>query len=179
MSDSPVPAYVDTRKIFLQHAAIAGTVALDRLGRFTEMLASTKGAVYVELEFYNDEFGQHIVSGSLHAKVEVVCQRCLEPLEIVLDDDIKLAVLNDESKVAALDADLDPWICTDTKLELSSLVEEQLILCLPIVSLHESANCNSKSGYAVTASNNEPSPANGTVNPFAVLKSLKGSDRTK
>lgn len=179
MSDSPVPAYVDTRKIFLQHAAIAGHVSLDRLERFKGLLASDSASIHVELEFFTDEFGRHIISGNLHAAVEVICQRCLEPLEIVLQDDIKLAVLEDDSKAAELDADLDPWICADTKLELSSLVEEQLILCLPIVSLHESTNCNSKLANAVKASSNEPDPANGTVNPFAVLQSLKGSDRIK
>lgn len=179
MSDSPVPAYVDTRKIFLQHAAIAGYVPLNRLERFRGLLASDKAVIQVELEFFNDESGQHIISGNLHARVEVICQRCLEPLEIVLQDDIKLAVLKDELKAGELDADIDPWICADTKLEISSLVEEQLILCLPIVSLHESTNCNSNLANVIATSSNEPSPANGTANPFLVLQSLKGSDRNK
>ena len=179
MTDSPVPAYVDTRKIFLQRGAISGTIALQRLIRFSELLANNSGSVYVELEFFNDESGRHRISGHLHTEVAVVCQRCMEPLEIVLDDDIELAVLKDESKVASLDAEFDPWICSDTKLEITSLVEEQLILCLPIVSLHDSANCNGTSAYLSATNNSEKDPATGTVNPFAALKSLKSQERNK
>lgn len=179
MTDSPVPAYVDTRKIFLQRGAISGTIALQRLVRFSELLANNSGSVYVELEFFNDDSGRHRISGRLHAEVAVVCQRCMEPLDIVLDDDIELAVLKDESKVASLAAEFDPWICSDTKLEITSLVEEQLILCLPIVSLHDSANCNGTSAYLSAINKNEQDPAIGTVNPFAVLKSLKSQERNK
>lgn len=179
MTDSPVPAYVDTRKIFLQRGAVAGKIALHRMGRFSELLANHAGFVSVDLEFFKDESGRHRISGRLHAEVAVVCQRCLEPLDIVLDDDIKLAVLKDESQVASLDAEFDPWICSDTKLEISSLVEEQLILCLPIVSLHDTAHCNGISAYLRTTSNYEQDPALGTVNPFEVLKSLKGHEGNK
>lgn len=178
MSDSQVPAYVDSRKIFLQQGVITGTIALQRLERFRSALASNEGSVYVELEFFNDEFGRQIIAGSLRAEVQVVCQRCLEPLGIVLEDDIKLALLRDESKVALLDAELDPWICADPNLDLASLVEEQLILCLPIVSLHESASCIGNLDYATAADSVERSSANGTENPFAVLKVLKDNGST-
>lgn len=177
MTDSPLPAYVDTRKIFLSRGAISGTIALKRLLRFREMLASDAGSVYVELEFFIDESGRHRISGSLHAELSVVCQRCMEPLDIVLDDDIELAVLKDESKVATLAPEFDPWICSDTKLEITSLVEEQLILCLPIVSLHDTAHCNGTPAYPSTKNNNEQEPAVGTINPFAVLKTLKSRER--
>lgn len=178
MSDSPVPAYVDSRKIFLQQGVIAGLVALERLSRFRTALASDKGSVYVELEFFNDEFGRQIIAGRLRAEVQVVCQRCLEPLGIVLEDDIKLALLRDESKVALLDAELDPWICADTNLDLASLVEEQLILCLPIVSLHESPSCIGNLDYAVAVNSPGQSGTNDTENPFAVLRVLKGDGET-
>jgi len=178
MSDSPVPVYVDTRKIFLQQASIAGFVALERLGRFAETLASDKGTVFVELHFATNDSGQQIISGKLHAEVEVVCQRCLEPLGIVLEDDIKLALLKDEAKISSLDEGLDPWICPDNKLELASIVEEQLMLCMPIVSYHDTADCRQKPGYSTEAGKAIENGRNGVTNPFAVLKTLKKDDGT-
>ncbi len=178
MSDSPLPEYVDTRKIFQQHAVITGTVALARLDRFRGLLASDAGSVRVELEFFDDESGQHIISGKLRAEVEVLCQRCLEPIGIVLHDDIKLALLKDESKSAMLNPELDPWICADTKLELASMVEEQLMLCMPIVSFHESAHCNSALGQSNSGMLVDDDNVAASENPFAVLKSLQTKDRT-
>lgn len=182
MSDSPVPVhvptYVDTRKVFLQQGPVAGFVALDRLPRFKELLASDRGAVTVELHFGKNDSGKQVVSGWLKAKVEVLCQRCLEPLGIELQDDIKLALLKDESQIEALEADLDPWICQDTRLELAELVEEQLMLCMPIVSYHDALDCGGKLGYTAAEDSATEQGADGTSSPFAVLKSLKDSDGT-
>jgi len=178
MSDSPVPVYVDTRKIFLQQASIAGFVALERLGRFTETLASDQGTVFVELHFATNDSGQQTISGKLKAEVEVLCQRCLEPLGIVLEDDIKLALLKDEAKISSLEEGLDPWICPDNKLKLASIVEEQLMLCMPIVNYHDTADCSQKLGYTAKAGKAAENGSDEVKNPFAVLKALKQDDGT-
>ena len=176
MSDSPVPVYVDTRKIFLQQGEIAGFVDLKRLPRFRETLASDKGAVHVALQFTTSDAGQQLILGRLEASVEVICQRCLEPLGIELADDIKLALLADESKSKELDSDLEPWICAEPKLELAGLVEEQLMLCMPIVNYHTTSDCSNKLGYREPTDKLALPSANGTANPFSVLKTLKEND---
>ena len=178
MSDSPVPAYVDTRKIFLRQGNIAGFVPLEKLDRFRGLLASKQGSVFVELDFSTDDSGQRIISGHISANVVVICQRCLEPLGIALEDDIRLALLKDETKISSLDVELDPWICPDNKLDLASLVEEQLMLCIPIVSYHEAADCNREMGYATERGKPTASGKNGVMSPFSVLKSLKEDDAT-
>ena len=111
--------------------------------------------------------------GSLQAQVNVFCQRCLKPLAIALADDIKLALVRDEEAAQRLDAELDPWICEDHKLDLAELVEEQLILCTPIVSYHESGECMNQKDYVA---GEDAAESVATENPFAVLKSLKNSD---
>ena len=84
MSESSIPAYVDTRKAFLQEGTIGGEVSLDKLPRFLEGLANDAGTVSVELSFDLNESKQRIISGHLRAEVEVVCQRCLEQAPPVL-----------------------------------------------------------------------------------------------
>lgn len=176
MPASPIPAYVDTRKVFPQQDPVAGTVALERLPRFRACLAKDEGQVEVSLNFVTDNSGRRLITGKLQARVQVTCQRCLEPLGIVLEDDIKLALLKDESGVEGLDGDLDPWICADTKLVLAELVEEQLMLCLPIVSYHEATDCSSRLGYSKPQERAAQTDNNGRENPFSVLKSLKNND---
>jgi len=173
MSDSSIPAYADTRKIFQQEEHISGDIDLIRLPRFTKTLANDQGSVSLELEFTLSDAKQRLITGSLQAQVNVFCQRCLKPLAIALTDDIKLALVRDEEAALRLDAELDPWICEDHKLDLAELIEEQLILCTPLVSYHEAGDCISQKDYVA----GEGAVENVTSeNPFAVLRSLKDSD---
>ncbi|MDD9895307.1 MAG: YceD family protein [Gammaproteobacteria bacterium] len=174
MPESPIPAYIDTRKVFLQQDEINGSVALEKLPRFKDALASQQGHVSVALSFSVNESGQKVIQGKLFAEVAVTCQRCLEPLAIQLRDDIYLAVLEEEAEVAKLDPELDPWLCAEHKLVLAELVEEQLMLCMPIVNYHENQACLEKLDY-VHSQNEADTAQSGmaTENPFSVLKALK------
>ncbi len=147
---------------------------MDRLLRFQEYLANSNGSVQVELGFHTNEGNQQLIIGNLLAKVQVICQRCLEPVAIELKDDIRLVLLRDEADAKALNSDLDPWICLDHKLDIASLVEEQLLLSLPIVSYHQAGDCLEKFKLDVLGDDDLPetriTPAE---NPFSILKSLK------
>jgi len=173
MSDSSIPAYADTRKIFQQEDIISGNLGLDRLPRFRKTLANEQGLVSLELKFMFGEAKERLIVGGLQAQVNVFCQRCLKPLAIALADDIKLALVRDEEAAVQLDAKLDPWICEDHKLDLAELVEEQLILCTPIVSYHQSGECMAQKDYV---SGEEATDSVASESPFAVLRSLKDSD---
>ncbi len=177
MSDSSIPAYADTRKIFLQQGNISGNVSLDRLPRFSKSLADSTGSVSLQLSFTLSDAKERLITGSLQAEVNVFCQRCLQPLAIRLADDIKLALVRDEEAARRLAAELDPWICEDHRLDLAELAEEQLILCMPLVSYHGAGECLERKNFVVGASvQQEASAEEARENPFAVLKSLKDSD---
>ena len=180
MSDSSIPAYADTRKIFQQRGNVSGILHLDRLPRLRKSLANDQGSVSLELKFTLSDANERLISGSLHAQVNVFCQRCLKPLAIALTDDIKLALVRDQEAAQRLGAELDPWICEDHKLDLAELAEEQLILCMPLVSYHDSGDCISQKDYVAGGSTGDESAEDVTrENPFAVLKLLKDSDTSE
>ena len=179
MLESAIPAYVDTRKIFLQQGEISGQLSLERLPRFIECLADGNGSVTIDLNFGLDDARQRLISGRLQAEVNVICQRCLKPLAIQLADDINLALVKDEEAAKQLEAGLDPWICQDHKLNLAELVEEQLILSMPLVSYHDSGECIDRKNYVCGESKDfEEAKSASAENPFSVLISLKESDAT-
>mgnify|MGYP000880284414 CR=1 FL=1 len=179
MADSVLPAYVDTRKVFLQQTQIKGIVALERLSRFKESLASDVGKIWVSLNFSINESGQKLIRGKLSADIEVFCQRCLEPLTINLVDEIKLILLSDENEINRLAANLDPWVCSNYRLYLARMIEEQLILCMPLITYHPDRVCLDKLKYKGRALAQEVDSAqeNKTMddpkNPFHILKTLK------
>lgn len=174
MLDAPVPNYVDMRNVFMQEGKIRGSIDLARLQRFRESLVNSHAEIYVELDFHLSESGQKVITGLLRATVNVSCQRCLEPLAIQLSDDIRLAIVSREDDIADLDEGWDAWICPDIKLVLASFIEEQLLLCMPIVSMHNTKSCNEQSKYSTA-----PAKAHRALdrevkeNPFSVLKDFK------
>jgi uncharacterized protein len=174
MSKSAIPSYVDTRKVFLQEGKLVGAIEFSRMKRFEECLLENEGNVQVELEFSTNKSKQRVIIGKLVASALVACQRCLEAVQIELEDSFTLALVRQESDIAKLEESLDPWICEDHKLDVAALIEEQLLLCLPIVSTHDDKNCLTNLGYneqRVEALNG--AAADSSKNPFAILKTLK------
>lgn len=174
MSKSPIPSYVDTRKVFLQDGKLIGTIDFSRMKRFEECLLENSGNVQVELEFSTNKSKQRVIIGKLLASAPVACQRCLDAVQIDLEDSFTLALVRQESDIAKLEGSLDPWICEDHKLDVAALIEEQLLLCLPIVSTHDDKNCLTNLGYneqKITALSGETTDS--SKNPFAILKTLK------
>lgn len=179
MTEAQIPAYVDVRKVFDQEAEFSGPVGLDRLPRFSECLATTQCQVWANLQFCINDTGRRVILGDISANAEVTCQRCLEPVSIELGDEIKLAVLDSEEQLDSLEGQWEPWITEDPKIQLASLVEEQLMLCLPLVSYHPDPNCVEALGYKPPQSAAEAEDQEvGAENPFAVLKVLKQNDET-
>lgn len=177
MSDRQVPVYVDTRRIFQQEAVVGGFVELERLPRFRQSLVSDEAEIQVELRFCEGDSGYREIHGHLQARVEVACQRCLEPMAIDLADQLSLALVRDDEQASRLKPELDPWICPDIKLVLADLIEEQLILSLPIVAAHEEGHCQADTGAAeLTADTGEGIEEEVKENPFAILEQLKKSD---
>jgi uncharacterized protein len=184
MFESPLPLYEDARKAFLQERDLAGFVALERLPRI-EKLANLTGhdpaAVRAEarLHFGRGSGGHRQITGIVSMQLPVTCQRCLEPVVIELRDDVALRVLLDEAEIADLEPEWDPWIEQDQRLLLAAIVEEQLMLSMPIVALHEAPACEVAAQPLATGA--EPQELgqvdDSASNPFAVLAKLKGDSQ--
>ncbi|HAG70999.1 MAG TPA: hypothetical protein DCL66_02240 [Gammaproteobacteria bacterium] len=174
MSKSEIPSYVDTRKVFLQEGNLVGTIVFSRMKRFQECLLENQGNVQVELEFSANKSKQRIIIGKLTASAPVACQRCLEAVQIDLEESFILALVRQESDIDKLEEPLDPWICEDHKLDVAALIEEQLLLCLPIVSTHDDKGCLTNLGYDEQKNATiDGASQDSSKNPFAILKTLK------
>ncbi|MGA0610294.1 YceD family protein [Caldimonas sp. KR1-144] len=112
----------------------------------------------------------------LHAAVEMPleCQRCLAPVTAPVEVDRRLRFVDGgEAAAAALDADSeDDVLPLSRSLDLIELVEDELLLALPIVPRHEVCPKPLPVPAAAPAqpdADNEPAKPN----PFAALAKLK------
>lgn len=110
----------------------------------------------------------------LHLKAQVVvqreCQRCLAPVGVALEVDRPFRFVSDEETAAALDAEMEEDVLAlEPVLDLRHLVEDELLLALPIVPRHEV--CPEPLPLP-DADLDEPA----VENPFAALAALRRTD---
>ena len=176
---SSLPIYIDIRKAFDLESVFEGSCSLERLPRFADCLASLDGEVSGQLQFLTTEAGRRVILGSVAATVEVICQRCLEPLSLQLADAIQLALVESESQIDSLEARWDPWLVDGPRISIASLLEEQLMLCMPLVNYHPDDRCIEALEYQRQREPREGNNGNRAAqNPFEVLKVLKENDET-
>lgn len=155
------------RKEVARQGCYEGDIPLSDLARLSEMVeAETAGqlAVNVRFEFSLNEFDCQQVSGTLQTCLNVQCQRCLETMEYPVTVSFKLLVDADEQMARASGLD-----CVDSDegyLDLFELVEDEIILAVPLITVHENEDCNEY--WPDSAAETEARES-----PFAVLKGLK------
>lgn len=136
------------------------------------MLEEQIGDVKVRLQFGHDEAHRRRIQGQVSTTVMLQCQRCLEPVAVELQETVKLAVVASEAIADKLPADIDPWLSDEEQLLPVELIEEQLILGLPIVASHERCELAIKQNNSKLAQEDAAEPVQ---NPFAVLATLKSN----
>ena len=168
---SPLPLYIDIRKAFDLESVFEGSCSLERLPRFADCLASPDGEVSGKLRYGLTATCRRVITGSVSANVEVVCQRCLEPLSLKLADTIQLALVESESQIDSLEAEWDPWMVDGPRISIANLLEEQLMLCMPLVSYHRDERCVKALEYQQRKEPLDDSSVTGL--PRTLLKYLK------
>jgi len=105
------------------------------------------------------------VAAATHVSLE--CQRCLKPVDVPLQISRQFLFVHGEDAAAQLDADSEDDVLAITRaLDLRELIEDELLLAMPIVPRHES--CPEP---LVAAADDEP--VEEKPNPFAALATLK------
>jgi uncharacterized protein len=112
---------------------------------------------------------------ALEADTEVTleCQRCLQPMRVALQAERRVFFVEGEEAAEALDADSeDDVLALTPALDLSGLVEDELLLALPLVPRHEECPEPLPRAFA-----EDPAAIDPAEHPFAVLASLKRGPR--
>ncbi|HEX5418955.1 MAG TPA: YceD family protein [Gammaproteobacteria bacterium] len=129
-----------------RESALSGEIDIARLPRLASLLQSQRGSVSASLRFRQDERGRTtvaVIDLEYDTRVELVCQRCLEAVEYRLEDRVQLAVLENASLEQYLPKEYEPLVLEGERLMPATLVEDEIIISLPLVPRHESGACAS------------------------------------
>ena len=167
MLTGPLPGEVDHRKLAAEKARIDGLIPIAHFTRLTELIESETGEFAVSLKFRPSKKQRSLVVGSCTGSVTMICQHCLEPFEVPVDAKIRTLVVDAEEDLAALQPDEEGLVCEGEKVALVDLLEDDVIVSLPMVPRHPEGECESP-GH----SNAGIEERSDTYKPFAGLKEL-------
>jgi len=165
-----LPAQIDPYKLALQGILLEGQVAVNDLPRLSSSVMAVSGSLKASIQFELDESRQRIARGKASVCVDVVCQRCLDAVNIELKADFALQLIYSEDQIANVAANYEPWVVVDRMADLNSVIEDEVLLVLPIVNYHRAEDCTGDTFVEKVAAKGEEAVVD---SPFNVLKQLK------
>jgi len=115
----------------------------EELPRLADVLSSESPPVQYQLmgEIHSGRPTLHL---SVSVQVTLVCQRCLEDFVEVLDLDRVYPIARNEAELVRWERDepLLEALVAESRLVVTELVEEEILLSLPTVPHHDEGECN-------------------------------------
>ena len=169
MSDRP-SIYIEPFSLANQGATVERKLSFDGMVRLAESVLGTQGEVEVSLHFGIDPLHYRFMQGTVTAHVMMRCERCLESMPVEVVASVNVGLVKSHKQAKELPEEYEPLLLErDEPISLAELVEEELILSLPIAPRHESKDtCIDMDQYKA-----EDEPQEEKRNPFAALAALK------
>ena len=165
-----LPTQIDPRKLALQGITLEGTVNVEDLPRLASSVTAICGPLWASVQFKLDESRAKVATGNLKVLVETVCQRCLDPLEMELQADFAVQVIWSEEHENRVAKNYEPWLVVDKMANLSELLEDEILLELPLVNYHAEGACTGDAFIEDAGSENDGPVSD---SPFSILAQLK------
>lgn len=161
-----MPETTNFRRQAERNAGYEGVLPISRLERLQESLNSDAGELIARVAFGRDA-GVYTLKGSLEAELEVTCQRCMQTMSLPVATRFVYALVTSADEIEALPKALEPYLIEGEEQSLIDLLEDELILALPMVSTHQQPCSEFLREQDETKQADKESSS-----PFAVLKNL-------
>lgn len=145
------------------------SIPLDALPRIRAQLRAGEGCVSGQARFDREQ-GMPIAIVAFSARVVLTCQRCLARLEQPLAGESRIALVADAAEAERAPSELEAVRAPDHRVRVRDLVEEEVLLALPIVPLHRVGAC-APAGQARSSAREEAALERGN-RPFERLDEL-------
>jgi uncharacterized protein len=161
-----VPVVIDPLDFARNAGVCRGKIAISGFQRLQDYLVNNSGELGYAVIGVLDANGRPVLRIDIQGVVSLQCQRCLEELEHMLDIRAELLLAQNEQELQSFDEDESvDCILTQPEMDVLSLIEDEIILSLPVSSRHEQGECMTggrQDGKTIRE-----------ASPFAALTALK------
>ena len=163
------PPVIDSLEFARSGQELLGSVPVTSLKRLEDVLFDNSGELDYRLQGSRDARKRPQLVLSVSGRLRLQCQRCLGPLDYPVDIASTLGLVE---RGAKLEEDLnDPEapdvIEASTELEVAELIEDEVLLALPLAPRHPEGSCASRFQTDEAAA--------GSASAFAKLATLRRS----
>jgi uncharacterized protein len=162
-------SFIDSLDFARNGKRLSGELPVAELPRLMDALETPQGVLHYTVQGGVDKQGIHFLDVHVVGLCRLRCQRCLNGLDYPVQLDTRL-LLRDQASLDGLDDAADgkddefDSILADTHLNVLDMLEEEILLSLPIAPKHELGACQATDGKNTQRDER---------NPFAVLAKLK------
>ena len=130
---------IDSISFAKKSESLKGKIAVSSLARVRTDLASSQGEIEFRLHGGMDGRQRPSLTLSISGRVMVTCQRCLADMAHVLDLQSHLVLVASEAQLPDLDDEDNEVdvVVADAKLNVLALLEDEIILALPLAPKHD------------------------------------------
>jgi uncharacterized protein len=164
-----IPARIQASAAIAHGEKHVGELALKLLPRLAALLEGGEGRLRVELQA-TDAPGYPVLRGTVDGKLPLRCERCDQRFDWPLHaaPDLRLVFSEDEEKRALHDS--EPYLVEHDALPLREIVEDEVLLALPMLARCESCENALRALPEQAATEEEPRREPSQGGPFAALK---------
>ncbi len=157
---------------FVRNASIHhGKLSMLELTRLHDLLFDKEGGVTYQISGCIDKNNKPSLHLEIKGKIHLSCQRCLDKLTRIIDLKSYLLLAKNEVELNQNDEeDTNDAILATADLDVFDLIEEEIILSLPISSRHLDGKCKM---HQQDSTEDSLMGKSQLAHPFAALLSLK------
>lgn len=170
MQNLKLPILIDPKRSAQRRLTCTGVFDLLGMNRLLAVCESNSGQVKVNVNFNVDERGLIVISGTASVLVTLICQRCTDAFEQLLEVEFTFSPVKNDEDEAELPSYYEAIELDENgEVNLRELIEDELLLALPLIPRHELEDCHAPADSVWGELPEELEKPN----PFDVLKKLK------
>lgn len=145
MKAALIPQYALASKAVASNQRFKGVIPVAQMTRLAPQLAERTGQVDVDLAAEKDRAGSQWVLGRLSGTLKLTCQRGDHPFDWPFAIESRLRLVYSDAEEKKLLAEVEPYRVEDDRLPLRELVEDEILLALPMLPKCDDPDCASRS----------------------------------
>jgi uncharacterized protein len=127
---------IDGPRFAMEREVLGGALAIRDLPRLAEMGCEAAALQYTVRGGGNAD-GRATLAVEVGGQLRLTCQRCLGPLELPVAATSTLELADSQAEIDAADDERDRVLASKS-MDVAAIVEDEVILALPMVPMHAS-----------------------------------------
>lgn len=131
-----LPKKVDVRRQMIRETVLEGDIPVTACARLSELTVRDSGVISATFTFGRSDTRKPRLTGQLSGALWLPCQRCMQPVEVPVEQALDLLVMPSEAAADRLEREQEFCISQDGEVDLWTIAEDETLLALPIVARH-------------------------------------------